>query len=392
MRQGARSLPNASLGRLIGDNQSAIRHLGFFLGFLLFEVGRRDWKNVRLVLAVGVLNGIGWAELQNWKWADVYWPDAKFNFWRCWESSGGISVGIAYGLAYFLVNRKASVNTASLQRRWSYPSVEWWYKLGFALIIGWLLGWMRWFVTSQFNATGLLGEGFLYSLKDRYLGLAVAGIFGFIYIGFSLVLHFAVSNEARARVRAWAVVAFQVLVVMGLSCILYWFASNTIEGISNDGWREHLDQASFIVALGVGIVGAAYWCATTLIYLRQGILPQTPAAIGLGMSAHWWVGYGVAVAVAWFIRNQLEARGGPGPTGRRRGLVESVVGTPGRSLFRYRGHLWRTLLPVLPCLLYRSTPEDGRGAFPTVTGSATEPRLARHIPKLAHACGSIPYR
>jgi len=91
---------NPNLRRLTNDNRSAIRHMGFYLGFLLFEAGRRDWKNVKLILTVGVVNGLGWALCQNWQWAARVWPDGHFNFWRCWESSGGISIGIAYGLAY----------------------------------------------------------------------------------------------------------------------------------------------------------------------------------------------------------------------------------------------------------------------------------------------------
>src|SRR5207249_11166392 len=38
---------------------AAIRNLGFYLGFLLLELGRRDWKNVILILTVGVVNGLG---------------------------------------------------------------------------------------------------------------------------------------------------------------------------------------------------------------------------------------------------------------------------------------------------------------------------------------------
>ena len=99
---------NPNLRRLTNDNRAAIRHMGFYLGFLFFEVGRRDWKNVKLILTVGIVNGLGWAMCQNWQWAARLWPDAHFNFWRCWESSGGISIGIAYGLAYYFVNRRMS--------------------------------------------------------------------------------------------------------------------------------------------------------------------------------------------------------------------------------------------------------------------------------------------
>jgi hypothetical protein len=97
---------NPNLRRLIGDNRSAITHLGLYLGFLLAEIIRRDWRNATLITTVGLLNGVGWALCQNWKWAAPLWPQGNFNWWRCWESSGGISIGVAYGIAYYLTNRQ----------------------------------------------------------------------------------------------------------------------------------------------------------------------------------------------------------------------------------------------------------------------------------------------
>ncbi|MBW7865505.1 MAG: hypothetical protein H3C30_13975 [Candidatus Hydrogenedentes bacterium] len=96
---------NPSLRRLVGDNRLAVMHLGAYLGFLAYEAGRRDRRNVLLILTVGLVNGAGWSLLHHWKWAPKIWPEYQFNWWRCWESSGGISIGIALGLAYYLVNR-----------------------------------------------------------------------------------------------------------------------------------------------------------------------------------------------------------------------------------------------------------------------------------------------
>ncbi|MBI3850200.1 MAG: hypothetical protein HY298_07910 [Verrucomicrobia bacterium] len=107
---------NPNLRRLIGDCRAAIMHLGLYLGFLLYEICRRDWKNVTLISTVGVVNGLGWSLFQNWKWAHGLWPNASFNFWRCWESSGGISIGIAYGLAFFLANRRLSETERAVQQ------------------------------------------------------------------------------------------------------------------------------------------------------------------------------------------------------------------------------------------------------------------------------------
>ncbi|CAN5145642.1 hypothetical protein BH10PLA2_BH10PLA2_06250 [soil metagenome] len=119
---------NPNLRRLINDSGLAITHLGFYLGFLLFEVIRREWKNVILISTVGIINGCGWAAFQNWKWAKRVWPDSSFNFWRCWESSGGLSIGIAFGIAYFLVNRRMTDGERELiARRQSIagPNFEW---------------------------------------------------------------------------------------------------------------------------------------------------------------------------------------------------------------------------------------------------------------------------
>jgi hypothetical protein len=123
---------NPNLRRLINDNRAAITHLGLYVGFLAYEAVRRDWKNVILIVTVGVLNGIGWALCQNWKWATQLWPGASFNFWRCWESSGGISIGIAYGVAYYLTNRP---NTAAFVPATNHPNFE-----RFAAYAGLLLG------------------------------------------------------------------------------------------------------------------------------------------------------------------------------------------------------------------------------------------------------------
>ncbi len=107
---------NRSLWKLVRDNREAMIQMGLYLGFLMFEVARRDWKNVTLILTVGLLNGVGWALLQNWMWASRLWPAAQFNFWRSWETSAGISIGIAYGAAYYLVNRRMTRDRTAAQK------------------------------------------------------------------------------------------------------------------------------------------------------------------------------------------------------------------------------------------------------------------------------------
>lgn len=170
---------NPNLRRLINDNRAAITHLGIYLGFLTYEGARRDWKNVTLILTAGLLNGIGWALCQNWKWAAGVWPGASFNFWRCWESSGGISIGIAYGVAYYLTNRPQGPDAP--YHPGGYPNIE-----RFACYAGLVLG------LGLSVKNGLKGwaniylgnEDYYNSLLWRILGpamlLALAGLAGWI--------------------------------------------------------------------------------------------------------------------------------------------------------------------------------------------------------------------
>jgi len=124
---------NPNLRRLINDNRAAITHLAVYLAFLTCEALRRDWKNVILILVVGLVNGTGWALCQNWKWATQLWPGEHFNFWRCWESCGGISIGIAYGVAYYLVNRRQPASAVAP----ATPNPNWERFAGYAgLILG----------------------------------------------------------------------------------------------------------------------------------------------------------------------------------------------------------------------------------------------------------------
>ncbi|HOX40226.1 MAG TPA: hypothetical protein PL033_19760 [Candidatus Brocadiia bacterium] len=117
---------NPSLRRIINDNWNATLHICIYSGFLLYEIVRKDWRNVRLILIVGFVNGIGWALLRNWYWAANLWPEGRFNWWRCWESSGGISIGFAYGLAYYFCNRPLSDADMKkwVRHRAAYPNAE----------------------------------------------------------------------------------------------------------------------------------------------------------------------------------------------------------------------------------------------------------------------------
>jgi hypothetical protein len=144
-----------SLWKLVRDNRESMVQLGLYLGFLLFEILRRDWKNTVLILTVGILNGLGWSLLQAWTWAPKVWPGAQFNFWRCWETSGGVSIGIAYGIAYYLVNRQTALaeTGAQLSQEHRPPGLGW--LVGFISATA-ILGYLAPEVMPRWCAGGLM--------------------------------------------------------------------------------------------------------------------------------------------------------------------------------------------------------------------------------------------
>ncbi|MCC6695454.1 MAG: hypothetical protein IT365_07480 [Candidatus Hydrogenedentes bacterium] len=195
---------NPSLGRLINDNRSAITHLGLYLGFLAFEVFRRDWRNVRLILTVGVVSGLGWALFQNWKWAEHWWPDARFNFWRCWESSGGLSIGLAYGLAFFLANGRLSPEELAQREIHLAPRLsrgEWLtVYLGLLLVsVLFLLGEMGlWGIPSFVILAGFGGAYYLRFAKEPILPRGEPSLERFgLYIGLLLGLGLSIRNGVK---------------------------------------------------------------------------------------------------------------------------------------------------------------------------------------------------
>lgn len=213
---------NPNLRRLYGDNQLAIRHLGFYLGFLLFEVGRRDWKNVTLISTVGFVNGLGWALCRNWSWASKVWPDAKFNFWRCWESSGGVSIGIAYGIAYYLVNRRMSDEEMKEQQAPTTsagPNLPVWAASGLVVLFSAVVTAC---ILNQARGSGSLR---MYNLFGTIFGSVFVGI-AVLYGILNFVSNQKLSDEARRERRSegragldWLAVFLSLLTLMALFMI-----------------------------------------------------------------------------------------------------------------------------------------------------------------------------
>lgn len=93
----------ASVQRTRNQIEPIGQHLGALAGFLLFEVARRDWRavGVMVVMALGFavpfcVGGI---------WHTFQGSGLNLGWWKHWEMSIGLGGGLAFGLAFWIFNR-----------------------------------------------------------------------------------------------------------------------------------------------------------------------------------------------------------------------------------------------------------------------------------------------
>ncbi len=103
----------------------ALLFTGAVLGALTYEILQKDWLNVKIILIPALVTGITWMGLiVLWElivppWA--YANDIHFNWWRCWESTGGAAIGFGFGLAFIVCNQELTPDDP-LQREQSYSA------------------------------------------------------------------------------------------------------------------------------------------------------------------------------------------------------------------------------------------------------------------------------
>jgi hypothetical protein len=78
-------------------------HVGLFLGFLIFELVRRDWKAVGLMLVMSLGFAIPFS--LGGYWHTLNDSSIKLGWWKFWEMTIGLGGGMAIGLAYYMYNR-----------------------------------------------------------------------------------------------------------------------------------------------------------------------------------------------------------------------------------------------------------------------------------------------
>lgn len=83
-------------------------HMGLFLGFLAFEIGRRDWRAVGMMAVLSVGFAIPFS--LGGYWQTLYGSTLHLDWWKNWEMSIGLGGGLSFGLAFFLFNRPESTS------------------------------------------------------------------------------------------------------------------------------------------------------------------------------------------------------------------------------------------------------------------------------------------
>src|SRR5271157_342002 len=99
--------------KAIGDTGIAMAFMGLFLGFLTFEILKKEWRNVKLILIVGIVTGIWWMAFQA--------LNIQVFAWRYWETTSGAGIGLAYGLGYYFCNKPEPITNLPATR---FPNVE----------------------------------------------------------------------------------------------------------------------------------------------------------------------------------------------------------------------------------------------------------------------------
>ncbi len=94
---------NKTCIRALDSIRNIAPHVGMFLGFLCFEVFRRDWRAAALMLVMAF--GFAIPFTVGGYWHTFQDSALKLPWWKNWEMSIGLGGGLAFGLAFFLFNR-----------------------------------------------------------------------------------------------------------------------------------------------------------------------------------------------------------------------------------------------------------------------------------------------
>ena len=89
--------------RALGSIRTIAPHVGLFLGFLAFELIRRDRRAAAIMLVMAL--GFAIPFTVGGYWQTLHGSALKLSWWKNWEMTIGLGGGLVFGLAFYLFNR-----------------------------------------------------------------------------------------------------------------------------------------------------------------------------------------------------------------------------------------------------------------------------------------------
>lgn len=151
--------------RTLSTSLSSMFYLGIFLGFLLYEIMKKDWRNVMLALTMGIGFALAFSIFAFWHFGYSL-TGISIDWWKFWEMSIGFFGGMTIAICYYLYNRSFDDSQIESVRKQPFSSKRNAEKLlGIEAAIAVAIGW------SVYNGMG----GFFSNFKlDESLALIVS--------------------------------------------------------------------------------------------------------------------------------------------------------------------------------------------------------------------------
>jgi hypothetical protein len=102
----------ATCQRALGSIRNIAPHVGLAMGFLAYEVGRKDWRAVGMILTMAL--GFAIPFTVGGIWQTMHESGLRIDWWKNWEMTIGLGGGLAFGLAFYLFNRPGEGRPAGL--------------------------------------------------------------------------------------------------------------------------------------------------------------------------------------------------------------------------------------------------------------------------------------
>jgi hypothetical protein len=95
----------ATCRRALGSIRNIAPHVGLAVGFFIFELTRKDWRAVGMILTMAL--GFALPFTFGGYWQTMHGSALRIDWWKNWEMTIGLGGGLAFGLAFYWFNRPA---------------------------------------------------------------------------------------------------------------------------------------------------------------------------------------------------------------------------------------------------------------------------------------------